>query len=789
MRQGWALPVALATLAGILSGALASASVLQLIAALGLGCLMQRRWREALLVGLVLVVAVRVLSLIGGELAPGLSRQDVRLEAEVTAVSRQAGMTRLDLRVADCRPLSKGLPSCARLSRLRLSVYRGPTFEAGERWRLTARLRPPSGFANPGSFDYRGWLWREGFQATGYLRSSPGPRRLVAAPFSLHKLALAHLADADLEARPARWLAALTLGDERQLTRADWELLNATGTTHLVVISGLHIGLVATFVLILCRGLARGLSPGHWRMAIWPWWSAGVAATAYALLAGLEAPALRALVMALIGLWVASGRHAPGPWQAWWLALAIILLLDPLAAWRPGLWLSFVAVALLILIWQGRARPRGVKGWCLALLRTQWLLAPVMAAAVLLAFGRLAPAAPLINLVAVPLVSSLMVPLGLAGWLLAWAPPLAAACWAGFAMLSEALAGLLEASVTILPVHEPSAPRRWPLALGLGLIGLVWALPGVDRRWRALASVLLCLGIVWPEERRLPPERLWMRVHDVGQGQLVELRTAGYRLLVDTGPRFGSGFMPLETLWPPGQHVDDVLVSHGDRDHAGGLQALEKDHAVARYLAPAEADLPVRFRACHAGQAWRRDGVEFRLLWPPASLRGMSKNDRSCVLLVSVGSHRLLIPGDVGRRVERSFLRQLEGGIAVLVAGHHGSRTSSGPALVEALRPGVVIYSAALDGRFEHPAASVVRRFRRVGSCQWNTAQDGALTLELGGSGPPRIAAARGSPRAPGPAMSWPRWRSGVGHDCLALESTPVTPALSVPLSTRAETP
>ncbi|WP_275288915.1 DNA internalization-related competence protein ComEC/Rec2 [Halomonas elongata] len=779
MRQGWAIPLALATLAGVSMGAFATTALLQGLGAIGLWCLVWRRRRESLLVAVMMLVVVRVLLVAGGELAPGLSRQDVRLDARVLDVSRQAGVARLDLSVDACRPLAAGLPPCDHLSRARLSVYQGPDIQAGERWRLTARLRPPSGFANPGTFDYRGWLWREGIQATGYLRQSPAARRLSEADASVRGLALTHLDAQALAPRAARWLAALTLGAERRLETSDWELLNASGTTHLVVISGLHIGLVATFALGMSRLLARGLAPGRWRMAIWPWWLAGMTATGYAVLAGLEAPALRALVMTLVGLWVASGRHAPGTWQAWWLALALVLLLDPLSAWRPGLWLSFLAVALLILIWQGRARPRGVRGWCLALVRTQWLLAPVMAAAVLLAFGRLAPAAPLVNLVAVPLVSGLMVPLGLAGWLLAWVPALSMACWSLFAVLTRGLAATLETAVTILPLWQPAPEQRWPLAIGLGLVGALWALPGLDRCWRVVGTLLLAIGGVGLSVAEPARGTLWARVYDVGQGQLVELRTADYRVLVDTGPRFGSGFMPLETLWAPGQAFDEVIVSHGDQDHAGGLAALDAEHIVDRYLAPSGEALPITADPCRAGRTWERDGVEFRFLWPPPGAEGLSDNDRSCVLLATAGAHRLLIPGDVGRRVERSFMGDLAGSVTVLVAGHHGSRTSSGPYLVRRLMPEAVIFSAARDSRFGHPASEVVRRFRNAGTCLWSTAHDGALTLTLGGRDDPHIVTER--------PLSW---RSGgVGRGCLALESPATLPGLPAPPSTEAETP
>ncbi|MDR9439445.1 MAG: DNA internalization-related competence protein ComEC/Rec2 [Halomonas sp.] len=764
MQLGLAIPLAFAVLAGVLGGHLALPGAIEVLA-VGLLVVLAGR-RPLFAIGLVVaaLVAVQLLMVRGGELAPGLTRQDLRLEGRLVSVARDARLARLTLEVTECRPLAEeALPDCRDLDRVRLSLFGPPAMVPGEHWRLAVRLRPPSGFANPGTFDYRGWLWREGIQASGYVRREPPPRRLAVAPFSLRRRALIHLDGQALAARHRRWLAALTLGASERLESRDWDLLNATGTTHLMVISGLHVGLVAAFALWLARGLARLATPGTWRLAVWPWWLAAAAAVGYAGLAGLEPPALRAMIMTLVGLWVASGRHAPGPWQAWWLALALVLLTDPLSAWRPGLWLSFAAVALLILIWQGRARPQGVIGWFRALIRSQLLLAPLMAAAVLLAFDRLAPAAPLVNLVAVPLVSSLLVPLGLLGWLTAWLPPLSALCWTLFGLLADALVSLLDLAASWLPLWLPASARVGPLGLALGFAALLWALPGLVPRLRLVGTVLLLgvpLGL--SSSSSAPAEGLLrVRVHDVGQGQLVELRTAGYRALYDTGPRFGSGFMPLGSLWPPGQRFDDVIVSHADQDHAGGLPALREQHRVTRFLAPPSEAIEVPAEPCTAGREWRRDGVRFRLLWPPAESGELSSNDRSCVLLASVGDHHLLITGDVGRDVERRLLAGLPPTVTLLVAGHHGSATSSGIQMVRRLATRHVVFSAARDNPFGHPASAVVRRFRDVGSCLWSTARDGAVTLWLGGD-------ARRVVRTERPAA----WRhGGVGGGCLALES------------------
>lgn len=728
-----------------------------------LAALAAQRYRLALMIAILTLSAAQVLLARGAQLTQGLSRADLTAQVRIVSLSDEGRFTRLRLAIEGCRPLNSELPGCAGLGHVRVSWYDPPALAVHDRWQVTLRLRPPAGFANPDSFDYGAWLWREGIDATGYVRDSPPPRRLAAGEPGLRQLALGYLDRHVEDPLARRWLAALTLGAAGRLDSADWELLNATGTTHVMVISGLHVGLVAALVLGLTRGLARLLTPRRWRLTTWPWWCAAAAAIGYAGLAGLEPPALRAMIMTLVGLWVASGRHAPGTWQGWWLALAIIVLCDPLALWRPGLWLSFVAVGLLILIWQGRKRPSGGRGWLMALLRSQGLLAPLMAAAVLLAFDRLAPAAPLVNLLVVPLVGSVMVPLGLAGWLLAWAPPLAEGIWQLFALLAHGLQALLVWCASVMPLWQPPSWQAWPLALGLALLAALWALPGVARtpRWAGSAALLLLGATLTPPS--IATGTLQVRVHDVGQGQLLALRTAHHRLLFDTGPAFRSGFMPLETLWPPGQAFDAVIVSHSDRDHAGGIAALRELHHVARWYSPGVVALGVHDRPCRAGSHWRWDDVEFAFLWPPdgLDLTGRESNDRSCVLLVEAGDQRLLVSGDAGAEVERRLADRLPGPVSVLVAGHHGSRSSSSPSWIAASRPRHVVFSAGRDNPHGHPAASVVRRFRAAGSCLWNTATDGALTFRLGGDTAHPVAAER-EPSG---------WGGGVEGRCHTVES------------------
>ncbi|WP_249978764.1 DNA internalization-related competence protein ComEC/Rec2 [Vreelandella olivaria] len=742
MQLGVAVPAALAALGGVLLAWWSSAegSFTPLLSGVLLVALWLLQFRYKLLIWLLIagVVFISVQHEWGRRLPVGLSGEDVTVQALVTNVQQEEGSSRLRLTIEACQAPDH-LPNCHALGTVRVSAYGEAVYRVGERWQMTLRLRPPGGFVNPDTFDFEQWLWREGIHATGYVRPEPTPQRLALATPTLRQMALGLLSSQPLEARTQRWLAALSLGDSEQLTQDDWALLNATGTTHLVVISGLHVGLVASFTLLLARLVARVISPTNWRLRPWPWWVAAGAAVGYAILAGLAPPAMRAMVMTVLGLWVLSGRHSPGPWQAWWLALALVLVADPLSFWRPGLWLSFIAVGWLIIIWQGRTRPKGFRGWCWALVRSQLLLAPLMAAAVLLAFGRIAPAAPLINLVAVPWVSSVMVPGALLGWLLSPLPGVGLVMWWCFEQALSVFHHLLVLTVQYVPLWEPSPRLVYPLAGSLLLLSLCWGLPVVSVWLRIGATLLTVCLPVWLHEDALPEGVLRVIVYDVGQGQLIELRSANHRMLYDTGPRFRSGFMPLQTLWPPGQRFDQVMVSHADTDHAGGVGGLLSDHHVGQWLAPYGEALPVPSMACEYGQQWMRDGIRYRVLWPPAGKNSLSSNDRSCVLEVSAGEQRLLITGDVGRDIERRFVADVEAPVSALVAGHHGSRTSSGVQFVQISRPEHVIFSAGRGNPFNHPVDEVVRRFRQQQSCLWSTAHDGALAFSLQADQPVKV--------------------------------------------------
>ncbi|WP_064122860.1 DNA internalization-related competence protein ComEC/Rec2 [Halotalea alkalilenta] len=723
--------------------------------------------RLSMMLALFTLALAHGLSAVDRRLPEGLAQQTLSLEGRIVELEwREDGSARLVLVLDSCAPIDSSLPGCARLSRVRLSWFAPPELAVGERWRVSARLRPAHGLANPDAFDYGAWLMRQSIGATGGVRAAPGAVRL-AAPRASARAWLERRVSTHIEAPAAlRWARGLVLGDASAFGPSDWSLLNDTGTTHLVVVSGMHVGMVSLWALGAARLAARLFTPGSWRQARWPWLLALGVSFCYVALSGFGPPATRAWVMAVAVAWAASGQHAFASFTGWWLALGLLVLFDPLVILRPGLWLSFIAVAALLIGWRWRRRRSGP----LALLHTQLTLGVLLDGAALFSFGRLAPLSLPLNLVAIPWVTMVLMPLGLLGTLCALLPSVepARTIWLLFALAVAAFEGVLALAAGAAPGWEPPAARVLPIAALMVSIGTLWLLPGFSLRWRLVVSIALLPLVLAPlRSPQLPEGAFRLTLYDVGQGQLAEIETRSHRLLYDAGPRTFGGFVALERLWPPGRRFDLAVISHADLDHAGGVAALLDRHRVARWRAPLLESLrlpptlaaTLAFSACRAGEAWRWDGVTFRFLWPPVEEPLSSEeNQRSCVLSIEGEGGRVLLLGDIDQRIEHRLLPVLSAPLVAMVSAHHGSASSSARALLVRARPQHVLHSAGYFNAFRHPADAAVRRIDEWAGCQWNTAIDGALRLTVGAGGG-RVEAER-NPR-------------GVGPECVGVSSSP----------------
>lgn len=628
--------------------------------------------------------------------------------------------------------------------RLQVSLYDDVILQPGQLWQWLLRLRRPHGFVNPGGFDYEAWLLQQGIAATGYVRASPHNRLLASDAWRPWFQRLRHQLATQLEPRSGFVLLhggliqALTLGLKQGISDAQWQQFTQLGLNHLIVISGLHLALAAGLLYRCALLLVRAL-PG---LLLWIPAPCAAAACAllgtwfYAGLAGFSLPVLRALVMAVVFF---AGRlllRHTGSVQALQLALCAVLLIDPLAPQAPGFWLSFGAVALLLA--QGSAASTGLphalwQALCLQIALGLGLL-PVM----WLFFQQTSLLAPLANLPAIPWIGLLVVPICLAGVLLLplW-PPAAER----LLVLGDFLLDLFLRAVQAMTHRWPDAlftlPAPGLLSVTTAVLAIALLLCGPRWYWRTAGGVLLPLLLLLPPRRPAQGE-LELSVLDVGQGLAVLVDTHSQRLLYDTGPQFSERFdagsdVLLPVLRRLGARAPDiVIVSHADLDHAGGLPAIVSAFPQARYLG---SDLSIFTDVTQAAYCrpheWHADGFRFRVLHPATMTA--TDNDGSCVLHISGPGGSVLLPGDIGREVELQLLQQYpELRASVLVAAHHGSKTSSATAFIRRLQPAAVIFSTGYLNRFGHPATAIQQRYARAGVTAHDTARDGAVRVWIG---------------------------------------------------------
>lgn len=615
--------------------------------------------------------------------------------------------------------------------RVQLSWRKPPQLSVGQVWRVPLRLKPVNSYRNAGSWDYARWLYHRGIRYRGYI--AKGAFQLLGQSACCRLEGLREILRDRLlrsgQTGPGRaLLLALVLGDRSGLRGEMRQVLATTGTSHLVAISGLHVSLLAGLVGVFVAGLWRRSRFAHSTPALLAGALAGLGAgMAYALLSGFGLPARRAALMLALGVLLLWSRRHVRPADGLALVALVVALFDPMAVTEAGFWLSFVAVAVILaLLPQARGRPLWLRA---VILQAGISLALVP---VLLSFDMAqAPLGLLVNLLAVPLFSLLLIPLALSAALLAVVPP-------GFEQPLNWTTSLLSATWRGLEWAAAKSPAMgWsevtPLRVALMTLGVVWILlaPGIRAR---LPGLVLFLVLQLPPVAHLPEGAMTLDVLDVGQGLSAVIRTRNHVLVYDTGPAFPSGFNLADAVvlpWLRHQgigHVDRLVLSHGDKDHAGAAGTLVRGIRVDDILSGEPQRVPVDAQRCRSGQAWDWDGVEFRFIQPAWSA-GRHGNNASCVLLVASAGGKLLLTGDAETSVELAMVERLrtEAPIAVVVAGHHGSSTSSSAEFVQAVRADHVIYASGYRNRYGFPRPEVDARWAATGVRRWRT--DGCGTI------------------------------------------------------------
>jgi len=677
-----------------------------------------------------------------------------------------------------------------RLQRVMLSWYGGRPVRPGERWQLTVRLRTPRGFANPGGFDYAGWLFHRQISATGYIRAQGVNKNLgQSGQFAIDQFrwaVLEKIESLDFSAASKGLLAALTIGDKQGLDSETWMHMRLTGTVHLAVVSGLHIGMVAGLGMLLGSLLGRclvvlGAPVSRQQVAVV---LSGSLALTYALLAGFSLSTQRALLMLCVFLLATLLKRKPRPELALLWALAIVAASDPLAALSSGFWLSFIAVATFLLWFI--PRPRG--GYLRDLFSAQLIVFLPLAGLLSFFQGEVSLLSPLVNLLAIPWLGIAVVPLALLGMLLLpLTPDIAGEIWTvaawqldAFDRVATWLSNYAEYFVWALPAGQSVL-----LSVALLFAAALMLMPkGLGLRSMALV-LLLAVALSGQSflNRQDSGEQgassddssLTLAVLDVGQGLSVVAINNGRAVVYDTGPKYSDSFNAGSGIIAPYLRsqgvstIDGLMLSHGDADHVGGTLGLLEHFRSAHILAGQPLELPMPgVDYCLSGQdflgsevaeqSWKRAGLEFEILYPwpretraalaspldqrlnnglNKSLEKHSDNDSSCVLLIRYRGKTILLPGDISVEVEAQLLARgvLPKSVDVLIAPHHGSRTSSSQAFVEHLSPTHVVYAAGFNHHFGHPAKTVFERYQRAGARAWVTGESGAIIFKWDNEG------------------------------------------------------
>ena len=654
--------------------------------------------------------------------------------------------------------------SGARPDKVRLAWYGGgdKVLPSGP-LALQAVLKRPHGGLNDVGFRYEDWLFRHGVGATGSVRNAtelPGAScGLVCSYHAWHRAVAATVERYFGDAEHYSLVASLLMGNRGYLSAEQWQTLKATGTIHLVAISGLHLGLVALIAGLVVRRLLlmlpAGFMPEH-GIRITVYCAVLLTCLFYALLAGMTVPTRRALIMVIVGGWFLLRARETSPWWPLVIAMAGVLLLDPFAPLDQGFWLSFTAVALLIWVFANRVRGQGwLSGLLLAQIAVFAGLWPVLQS-----FDQTQPlAGVLANLVAIPWVSFVVMPVLFAGTLLVLVSDgfLTVYVVKSFDAVLGVLWGLLQ-GVAVLPMY--ALPEASQVVLVAFAVVALLLLRFPSRSFRAMSGVVFIawLGLGWlnngkPENQvtEVPEVRIW----DVGQGLSVLVRSGSQVLIYDTGPEVKGVYSAAESVLLPNlkalgvNRIDHLVVSHGDSDHAGGLDLLMGELSIGRIStgepevvqAKLERQPPVLIQPCpRLSQVMGAFEISF---WRSELPR--SGNNASCVLRLF---HRksgvdVLLTGDISNDVEKEMLAEQElpwlsafPGQRILIAPHHGSKTSSSLEWVAAVKPNWVVYTAGYRHRYGHPHQNVADRYRHIGALPLNTACSGQLTVRFGANGP-----------------------------------------------------
>jgi competence protein ComEC len=649
-------------------------------------------------------------------------------------------------------------------NKIRLSWYRSNQLPVvGQRWQFRAKLRRPNGFHNPAGFDYELWILVKGIGATGYIKKSSDNQLLApTAWWNINQLRskVAQSIDQKCEACDNRGLIkALTIGHRGDIQLSQKQILKDSGTAHLLAISGLHIGLISGLFYLLGRWL--------WRVYFFRYRFnrlefaavlSFIAGLSYSALAGFSIPTVRALIMLGVIFFALKYRLSNNLLNTIATAVVLILIIDPLAVGSTSLWLSIGALLII-----GFAqyllnnyqldkhldkKINKQKSWLGKLLLVQGIFTLMFIPMGIVLFGQVNIAGYLANVVAIPAVSFVLLPLALfasfcAAVNLPYTDWILIVCDRGMTFLMGYLEWLLVSGFAAIGTGYIPMPLLILSLVGLAILMMPRAIPS-----KKIALILVLLPVMWRPEK-LEYGSYEMAALDVGMGTSVIVRTRNHSMIYDFGPGNNLGFSAGSWVVKPYLQQYNILtpdlmvISHVDQDHSGGFYTFRSKFDSDTLISGTPRQLRKKFKldqliqSCHEVSPWRWDGVDFQFLnFPkkgPIIAHMDDTNNRSCVLKIQ-GNHSVLLTGDIEAERENWLVSIYPEHLKsdLLVAPHHGSSTSSTTDFIDKVLPKAVIFTVGKDNRWNFPKPEVVSRYKAIESEIYRTDQHGAVTFYSG---------------------------------------------------------
>jgi competence protein ComEC len=615
-------------------------------------------------------------------------------------------------------------------------------FKKGDIWQFALRLRRPRAFWNPGSFDYQAELFQQNICATGYLLEK-FPLHLIRRANAYYfidnlRQKITTNVKKTLQDYPLLGLiSALTTGIRCEITDEQWQVMRGTGTNHLFAISGLHLAFIAGIIYWIVRFICCRIPYATLYIPAPKIASAFTLLSAmfYSALAGFAIPTQRALLMlSAFSLAIIKQRYLTSL-HSFLLALLFILIIEPFTVLSASFWLSFIAVLLIFYAVSNRIKPlKNWRAWCRIQLTVSLGLIPLS----LLFFHQISWISFIANLIAIPFIGFLILPLSLLGSLLSLVSAVLGKLILIFAeQLLELLWKMLHFFSEIpLAQYYAYLPNRWILVSSL--IGLLLLLAPKGMPTRYLGFIWILPLFFW-DSQKLQFGDIWIHLLDVGQGLASVVRTQHHVLIYDTGPRLSPSFdagklVVLPFLQTMGvQKVNMMVISHGDNDHSGGAMIILKQIQVDKVLSSVPKKfLPKIANLCEEKMHWQWDGVSFEILYPPKNHHYLGNNS-SCVLKISNHLQSILLVGDIEKAAENYLVRTKQKDLqsTALIVPHHGSKTSSSIEFLNLVQPIYALFPTGFCNRFKFPHKIVLDRYQRLGSKIYNTAKEGAITLKL----------------------------------------------------------